>query len=422
MATAMSGAAHELNTLALLLGGSQYGPYHQRGKFLPASLKMRFDVQDDWIDQVQSEIHNTRAMAHERNLGDGAVTVRVVREQMMSVGEITEAQFREMELEDGRTQDGLPVDVLFYGDNPYLRGIDPDDFTEQEVKEKLKEAKRASVSESGEQRTLAKEAVKALEWLLEPEEEEEERPDVAKPHEDAPMRKLPEMTSTGVTDGSSAFSEKERTPIERQMQNEIRRIFKEYEPQAETAVVEDSEFDYDGLKEALTVALITYLIRAFLDQMAELEQEYDISFDPAEMAAAANEWATGYAPEEAERLMGTTRRVIDGVAAKYAAGEIAREQIGEMLEPAFNKNRASLIAITLITVALSYAFHDYTNLLERYGLRLETYWVTADDERVCSICAPLHNQPSAIWQAQFPEGPPAHGRCRCGQRLEVIRE
>src|SRR4030042_6169526 len=152
----MSGAAHELGTLALCLGGSDRVPYHRRGKFLPPSLKMRFDVQDDWIDQVQAEIHNTRAMKYERNLGDGAITVRVTREQMLSLGEITEAQFREMELESGRTQDGLPVDVLFYGDNPYLLGIDPDDFAEEEVKATLKEAKQASVTENGEPKTRAK--------------------------------------------------------------------------------------------------------------------------------------------------------------------------------------------------------------------------------------------------------------------------
>ena len=422
MATAMSGAAHELGTLSLLLAGSDRGPYHQRGKFLPPSLKMRFDVQDDWIDQVQAEIHNTRSMKYERNLGDGALNVRVTREQMLSVGEITEAQFREMELESGRTQDGLPVDVLFYGDNPYLQGIDPDDFSEEEVKAKLKEAKQASVTESGVQKTLAKEAVRALEWLLEP-EEEELQPNVAKPHEDAPMRKLPGMSSTGVTEGQNAFSEKERTPIERAMQREVQRIFNEFAPGVEDAVAEGDEVDYNGLKAALTVALTTYLIRAFMDEVATLEAEYDVSFDPAEMGAAANDWATAFASEEAERLIGTTRKVVGGVAAKYAAEEITRDQIEEMLEPAFSKSRSELIAITLITVAASLAFDNYVDSLRVLGLRLEEYWVTMEDEMVCkTICEPLHNQPKAVWGADYPSGPPGHGRCRCGKRFEIIRE
>ena len=420
MATAMSGTAYELGTLSLLLAGSERGPYHQRGKFLPPSLKMRFDVQDDWIDQVQAEIQNTRSMRYERNLGDGAVTVRVAREQMLATGEITEAQFRDMELESGRTQDGLPVDVLFYGDNPYLRGIDPDDFSEEEVNEKLKEAKRASVTENGEQKTMAKEAVRALEWLLEPQEEEEERPDVAKPREDVPERGMPSMTSTGVTEGASAFSGKERTPIENAMQRDIQRAFKEFAPDAESAIIEDEEPDYEPLRNALIVILTTYLIRAFMDRVMELEEEYDIAFDPADMGAAANEWATAYAQEEAARLIGTTSKVVNGVSARYAAEEITADQIEEMLEPAFNKNRAVLIAITLITVAASAAFNEYADGLRALGVQIEVIWRTAEDEMVCEhICAPLNGQPREVWAAQFPQGPPAHPRCRCG--LEIRR-
>ena len=423
MATAMSGTAHELGTLSLLFGGSEKGTHHRAGKFLPPSLKMRFDVQDDWIDQVQAEIQNTRAMKYERNIGDGSVTVRVTREQMLASGEITEAQFRDMELESGRTQDGLPVDVLFYGDNPYLQGIDPDDFSEEEVNAKLKEAKRASVTESGVQKNLAKEAVKALEWLLEPEEEEQPESDVAKPHEDAPMRKLPAMSSTGVTEGQDAFSEKERTPIEREMQREIQRILAEFAPDAEDAVAKDEEPDYNVLKAALVAALVTYLVRAFMDQVAELEAEYDVSFDPAEMALAANEWATGFAPEEAERLIGTTQKVVSNVAAKFAAGAIVADQIAEMLEPAFNKSRSELIAITLITVALSMAFGEYVDGLRGLGAKVEIRWRTARDELVCEhICAPLDDQPEGVWRADYPYGPPAHPRCRCGLVAIVVRE
>jgi len=416
MATAMSGAAHELGTLALLLGGSERGAYHKRGKFLPPSLKMRFDVQDDWIDQVQAEIQNTRAMRWERNIGDGAVTTRVAREQMLDTGEISEAQFRDMELESGRTQDGLPVDVLFYGDNQYLQGIDPDDFTEESVKSALKEAKQASVTESGVQKTTAKEAVKALEWLLEPKEEEEPESDVAKPHEDAPMRKLPAMSSTGVTEGQDASSEKERTPIERAMQREVKRIFDEYAPEAEQAVAENEELDYNGLKTALVAVLVTYLVRAFMDAVSELEVEYDIAFDPADMGAAANEWATSFAPQEADRLIGTTRKVVNGVAAKYAAEEVTRDQIGELLEPAFNKPRSELIAITLITVALSAALDGYVGGLKSMGLEVVERWYTQEDERVCGACAPLHN---TVRGEAWTEYPPLHGRCRCGVSLEI---
>lgn len=425
MATAMSGTAHELGTLALLLGGSERGMYHQRGKFLPPSLRIRFDVPDDWIDQVQAEIQNTRAQRYERNLGAGATTVRVTREMMVKTGEVTEAQFREMELEDGRTQDGLPIDVLFYeGTNPHLVGIDPEEFAEEEVNSKLKEAKRASVTEpTAEKRQQAREAIKALEWLLEDDEEEEEeyRPDVAPPKEDAPYRKLPQMTSTGPTEGSSAFSEKERTPIEQGMQNDVQQVFDEFAGEAEEAVAEEEEPDYDKLKKLLAAVLLAWLIRAYLDGAEELEAEYDISFDPADIATAASEWAAPFAQEEAARLVATTQGIIGRAAALYLAGEISRGMIGEMIAPAFSANRAALIAITLITEAISRSFDGYVDLLRRMGLEIKIYWMTAEDERVCGACAPLHNQPEEVWQVEFPDGPPAHGRCRCKRRIEIVR-
>jgi len=254
--------------------------------------------------------------------------------------------------------------------------------------------------------------------LLEPEEEEQPESDVAKPHEDAPMRKLPAMSSTGVTEGQDAFSEKERTPIERAMQREVQRVFSEFAPEAEDAVANEEEVDYNVLKAALVAVLVTYLVRAFMDQVAELEAEYDVSFDPADMAVAANDWATSFAPEEADRLIGTTRKVVDGVAAKYAAGEIVAGQIDELLEPAFSKSRSELIAITLITAALSMATDDYVAGLKGLGLEVVEVWYTQDDERVCSICRPLHGKKRGD---DWSDPPPAHGRCRCYRTLEIRR-
>jgi hypothetical protein len=383
----------------MLLGGSERGMYHQAGKFLPPTLKMRFDVQDDWIDQVQAEIHNTRAQRYERNLADGAINLRVTREQMLATGEITGSQFRDMELESGRTVEGLPVDTLFYGDNPYLKGIDPDDFAEEDVKLKLKKAKEASVRESAQRKKeSAREAVAALEWLLDEERRErlEEQGidpnappgrNMAAPEVDAPMRKLPAMTSTKPTESADVESEKERKTVEKQFQKELEAVFDEYE----------EETDYDKLKAALLALLLVWLLKAYLDAMDTLEDEYGPSFDPADFAAEGVEWAAGYAPTLADQLVNTTKKAVE-------AG---------VPEQAFSDSRAELIAVTETTVASSAAFDDYRDLIERLGAKVEQRWETAADEKVCPICAPLHNQPREVWEAEFPQGPPAHGRCRC---------
>ena len=232
---------------------------------------------------------------------------------------------------------------------------------------------------------------------------------------------MPGMTSTGPTEGASAFSEKERTPIENKMRQEIAKAFREYMPEAEIAVREGEEPDYDPLRKAIIIILTTYLIRAFMDRVMELEEEYDIAFDPADMSAAATAWAATFAPEEADRLIATTQKVVGGVAVRYAAEEITADQIEELLDPAFNKNRAGLIAITLITVAASMAEDEYISDIRAMGYQIREYWETREDERVCSICSPLHNTTRDVWGAEFPEGPPAHGRCRCSRRFEIFR-
>ncbi|RPJ40146.1 MAG: hypothetical protein EHM35_00645 [Planctomycetaceae bacterium] len=425
MATAMSGTAHELGTLAMLLGGSERGMYHQAGKFLPPSLKMRFDVQDDWIDQVQAEIRNTRSQQYERNIADGAISIRVTREQMLGTGEINEAQFRDMELESGRTLDGLPVDALFYGDNPFLKGIDPDEFAEEDVKAKLKRAKEASVRESG-KKELAREAVAALEWLLDREKREELGIDpdappgrnMAAPEVDAPMRKLPAMTTTKPAESANVNSQKERGEIEVAMQAAVLAVFADFD--AKKAVLKGQEPDYDKLEKALIAVLIPFLVRAYLDHAAELEAEYAVSFDPAETAAAANAWATAYAAAEAARLIASTAKTVRSVIISIDAGDITEDDVDALLLPAFGPSRAALIAITLITVARSMAFDKYRDNVKGLGIEVREFWETREDEKVCGICAPLHDQPREVWEHRFPDGPPAHGRCRCLRRLEFV--
>jgi hypothetical protein len=40
-------------------------------------------------------------------------------------------------------------------------------------------------------------------------------------------------------------------------------------------------------------------------------------------------------------------------------------------------------------------------------------WYTEEDGRVCPVCAPLHETSRANWSRFFPDGPPAHPKCRC---------
>ncbi len=83
-------------------------------KFLPAHLEMKFDFQDDAQDAQQAEIQNTRSVYHTRDLEIGILDERTVREQMLEDGDLNEAQFVRLELDDGRTPDGRDLLVLFF--------------------------------------------------------------------------------------------------------------------------------------------------------------------------------------------------------------------------------------------------------------------------------------------------------------------
>lgn len=83
-------------------------------KYLPPHLAFVFDFQDDAEDRQRAEIRQLRANRRTLDMNTGAVTTRVMREQMLEDGDITESQFIRMELEDGRLPDNSSVLTLFY--------------------------------------------------------------------------------------------------------------------------------------------------------------------------------------------------------------------------------------------------------------------------------------------------------------------
>lgn len=107
------GASRHLQMMQYLIGGNPRGMRHAMGRILPPTLRIVFDYQDDEQDRMQAEVRRVRADKRRINLEMGMTTVRVEREQMRTDGEITDAQFDQMELEDGRTPSGDDILVLF---------------------------------------------------------------------------------------------------------------------------------------------------------------------------------------------------------------------------------------------------------------------------------------------------------------------
>jgi len=83
-------------------------------KYLPRTMRMVFDFQDDAQDKQVADIRNVQAKTRAFNIQNLTTSVRVEREKMLENGEITLAQFVELELDDGRMEDGTETIMLFF--------------------------------------------------------------------------------------------------------------------------------------------------------------------------------------------------------------------------------------------------------------------------------------------------------------------
>lgn len=84
-----------------------------------------------------------------------------------------------------------------------------------------------------------------------------------------------------------------------------------------------------------------------------------------------------------------------------------------------SEDRAEAIAITETTRAISIGEELAAIVAKSQGVLLEAYWETAQDERVCPVCGALHGLAEMFWVDEYPNGPPAHVRCRCRKRWRV---
>jgi hypothetical protein len=84
-------------------------------KILPDTLNAYFDYSDDAQDRQVAEIKKMRSERHQIDLkASMVVNDRVAREQMLWDGDLTQAQFNQLELEAGRLTDGSSALQLFY--------------------------------------------------------------------------------------------------------------------------------------------------------------------------------------------------------------------------------------------------------------------------------------------------------------------
>jgi hypothetical protein len=92
-------------------------------KFLPPHLEFRWDYHDEEDNQLKATAEFTLAQSAEKNLANQALTIRCVREKWLDIGVISDSQFENMELADGRLEDGTDILNLFFSSDPDVKEL-----------------------------------------------------------------------------------------------------------------------------------------------------------------------------------------------------------------------------------------------------------------------------------------------------------
>ncbi len=122
---------------------------------------------------------------------------------------------------------------------------------------------------------------------------------------------------------------------------------------------------------------------------------------------ASRDWARTMADDLAARGVFNTRQYLDD---------------GGSLEVAYSRERAESLTVTEVTRARVAGERAVINELRNRGVEVLAYWRTEADAKVCPICRPLDGADQFRWEQDFPDGPPAHPRCRCTLEYNLARE
>jgi hypothetical protein len=180
----------------------------------------------------------------------------------------------------------------------------------------------------------------------------------------------------------------------------------------------------EGFLDGLINELRPILNAKMTKDLEALQNRYTIDIDTAQEADIVQKQFQAYAPKLIKGLNDTTsklvKRVIDNAREQ---GGVTNEELAIQLTPAFGERRAAMIAVTEYTRSASNATTVYKDYLDEFGIKTTRIWNTEADEIVaqCPICYPLNNKPEEFWADRYPDGAPAHPRCRCDVTLKVLR-
>jgi len=147
-------------------------------KFLPPLVKVIQPDRDIDTDGVKARIKLNLANSENIKLNNGVINIRTARERLLQWGDLTAAQFAELELQEGRLPSGLPIQSLFFSNNIKIQKlldlpfdpnmpVDNPELAAEDVQNAMKIALAQAVNgRTAEAQKNARLAYHALLWLF----------------------------------------------------------------------------------------------------------------------------------------------------------------------------------------------------------------------------------------------------------------
>lgn len=174
---------------------------------------------------------------------------------------------------------------------------------------------------------------------------------------------------------------------------------------------------WDDIMRRMGDAMRPDLEEAFLEAGARLMTTLGVSIDDSIINRAAMEWARTYSYELVRGMNDRRQRDLQNLFGSFFEQPMSNEELQRYLVREFGPVRAEMIGITEVTRAISEGEKRVVDTLQGQGVGLVAVWQTMEDERVCPICGPRNDQAQGTNWINLP---PAHPRCRCLVRWEMM--
>lgn len=218
---------------------------------------------------------------------------------------------------------------------------------------------------------------------------------------------------------SMSLADSERDDLESVLMARLGKASREARRALEAAIQDGyvSEAEWLAITQAYTQALTIALESTFVASALEASAAVGVPVDVAIINQRAADWARQYTYDLVRGIDSTNRTLLQSSIDDYFQQRMSINDLSERMSRAFGPARAENIAITETTRAASAGEQAYARELQDLGLQTRMRWETAADSLVCAICGPRNGTyEGEAWT--YP--PPAHPRCRCFTRAEVV--